>query len=388
MIYIYIQAWIYTSRFSSPPTISEHFFCHLAARVALLSRVTGSSHGYTFSLNPTQRGLLCLVERGVDKDVPALWLATWASPGRLFASLARLPLVRSWWMVVLLVTPEPVETTGTARIRVVPAGLSVVNTCPWAWAFPTEAWEREMFRKTYICILHIQQNTTDCNTKLRHIFWALTCVLEGRTGDFELISCTLKLRPCNRLLAEVATQTQTNHKQSVRDRHHDYCNCRPCIPHCITKNPVGEVTPFSSFSTWLESNHKPKCGSGWITVFNIMFKERLPTPDSFLPCADVWTCAGVEEETGMTPPCRLWKEAVLEPRPPETSVKAPALPTHTHTSQFYIISAVRNRNTALEICPKIYKSTNWWKNRSRLVKSGIPVALISSNFLKHQQTYL
>lgn len=43
----------------------------LTALVALLSRVTASSHG-NISLNPTQRGRLCLVERGVGKDVPTL----------------------------------------------------------------------------------------------------------------------------------------------------------------------------------------------------------------------------------------------------------------------------------------------------------------------------
>lgn len=45
--------------------------CCLTVLVALLSRVTASSHG-NISLNPTQRGRLCLVERGVGKDVPAL----------------------------------------------------------------------------------------------------------------------------------------------------------------------------------------------------------------------------------------------------------------------------------------------------------------------------
>lgn len=31
---------------------------------------------------------------------PAAWLEIWASPGRLLASLARPPLVSSWWMAV------------------------------------------------------------------------------------------------------------------------------------------------------------------------------------------------------------------------------------------------------------------------------------------------
>lgn len=76
-----------------------------------------------------QRGRRCLAE---ERDVPAAWLETCARPGRLLASLARPPLVRSWWMAVVLLTPVPVETTGTARTRVplpAPSG-------PRTWAFP------------------------------------------------------------------------------------------------------------------------------------------------------------------------------------------------------------------------------------------------------------
>lgn len=64
------------------------------------------------SLN-IQRGLCVLAAR----DIPTAWLLMCANPGKLLASLARPPLVRSWWMAVGFITP-PVVTTGTARSRV------------------------------------------------------------------------------------------------------------------------------------------------------------------------------------------------------------------------------------------------------------------------------
>lgn len=99
----------------------------------------------TFDLTATlatHRGRLCL-ERCVisgDEDVPVLWLETWASPGRLLASLARPPLVRSWWIAVVLVIPEPVVTTGTARTSVPLLELRELNTCPGHWGFPPDTW--------------------------------------------------------------------------------------------------------------------------------------------------------------------------------------------------------------------------------------------------------
>lgn len=99
----------------------------------------------TFDLTATlatHRGRLCL-ERCVisgDEDVPVLWLETWASPGRLLASLARPPLVRSWWIAVVLVIPEPVDTTGTARTSVPLLELRELNTCPGHWGFPPDTW--------------------------------------------------------------------------------------------------------------------------------------------------------------------------------------------------------------------------------------------------------
>lgn len=60
-----------------------------------------------------QRGLCVLAAR----DIPTAWLPMCANPGKLLASLASPPLVRSWWMAVVFITP-PVVTTGTARSRV------------------------------------------------------------------------------------------------------------------------------------------------------------------------------------------------------------------------------------------------------------------------------
>ncbi len=104
-----------------------------------------ASHGlnlwlYSYSSVPTHRGRLCL-DRCVisgDEDVPVLWLEMWASPGRLLASLARPPLVRSWWMAVVLVIPGPVDMTGTVRTSVpMPPEL---KTCPWHCGFPPDTW--------------------------------------------------------------------------------------------------------------------------------------------------------------------------------------------------------------------------------------------------------
>lgn len=160
---------MHNTLFFLPPSIRKRLDAWRFWSLCWAGLQPAGSHGY-ISPNLTQRGRLCLVERGVDRDVPALWLATWASPGRLLASLARPPLVRSWWMAVLLVTPEPVETTGTARTRVPPAGLSEVKTCPWVWAFPTIVWEKQGEIYTFI-----QQNArVQCKAKgqntLKNIF--------------------------------------------------------------------------------------------------------------------------------------------------------------------------------------------------------------------------
>lgn len=44
--------------------------------------------------------------------------------------------------------------------------------------------------------------------------WAGTCVVEGTPGDFVLISCRLRLRPCRRLLAEGAKHTESKKIQT------------------------------------------------------------------------------------------------------------------------------------------------------------------------------
>lgn len=46
--------------------------------------------------------------------------------------------------------------------------------------------------------------------------WAGTCVVEGTPGDFVLISCRLRLRPCRRLLAEGAKHTHTQNQKGFK----------------------------------------------------------------------------------------------------------------------------------------------------------------------------
>lgn len=67
-------------------------------------------------------------------DSPDAWLEIWARPGRLPASLARPPLVSSWWMAVGFPPgPAPKEdrvvATGMVRTRVLVPVVMAPRLC-------------------------------------------------------------------------------------------------------------------------------------------------------------------------------------------------------------------------------------------------------------------
>lgn len=67
-------------------------------------------------------------------DSPDAWLEIWARPGRLPASLARPPLVSSWWMAVGFPPgPAPKEdrvvATGMVRTRVLAPVVMAPRLC-------------------------------------------------------------------------------------------------------------------------------------------------------------------------------------------------------------------------------------------------------------------
>ncbi len=104
-----------------------------------------------------QRGRRVLAAR----DIPAVWLVMCAKPGKLLASLASPPLVSSWWMAVVLVTP-PVVTTGTARSRVLPLVPTELRT--WPWALPQTAWgwkRRKQAKSVSFSLTCAQQQTEE-----------------------------------------------------------------------------------------------------------------------------------------------------------------------------------------------------------------------------------
>lgn len=95
--------------------IAQHLQANELSSIAAVLHTSLIHHLFQkdeWSLN-IQRGLCVLA----DRDIPTAWLLMCANPGKLLASLARPPLVKSWWMAVVFITP-PVVTTGTARSRV------------------------------------------------------------------------------------------------------------------------------------------------------------------------------------------------------------------------------------------------------------------------------
>lgn len=113
---------------------------------------------------------------------PDAWLEIWARPGRLPASLARPPLVSSWWMAVGFPPgPAPKEdrvvATGMVRTRVLVPVVMAPRLCMGVGNFTLVA----------------------CGAGPGEGF-------AGRPDVLLLISCKLKLSPWRRLLADAAPE--------------------------------------------------------------------------------------------------------------------------------------------------------------------------------------
>lgn len=127
-------------RYNATPQCDGRFFQAIYPHTAAYSAEIPPGLQRSWSIVPKTTDKWTLVtHRGrrdlAVRDIPVVWLVMCAKPGKLLASLASPPLVRSWWMAVVLATP-PVVTTGTARSRVLPLP-TVVRT--WPGGFPLSA---------------------------------------------------------------------------------------------------------------------------------------------------------------------------------------------------------------------------------------------------------
>lgn len=135
-------SWYWPHLGSSRMTICIHIIDHAVHYLSQLSvvwpRWPGDRARPAILAYPKIKGLRRTlgIQRGrrglAVRDVPALWVEMCARLGRLLASLASPPLVSSWWMAVVLDSP-PVETTGTARIRVLLPVPLELRTWPWGF---------------------------------------------------------------------------------------------------------------------------------------------------------------------------------------------------------------------------------------------------------------
>lgn len=84
-------------------------------------------------------------------------------------------------------------------------------------------------------------------------------MLEGRTEGLDVISCRLKLRPCNRLLAELAlkkkTYTKKKSEMNIASLHNSFMHYPQVLNPKVLKV---KSSLFLAPPSQLDSNHKPR----------------------------------------------------------------------------------------------------------------------------------